>query len=89
MVRFTRVALIFNPAARGMQAQRGRLLQRVLSGLTTEGINVQATPTSGPGDATRLARDAVAARCEVVIACGGGKNGAPSGSSIVAFSLPR
>jgi len=25
----------------------------------------------------------------VVIACGGGKNGAPSGSSIVAFSLPR
>jgi len=25
----------------------------------------------------------------VVIACGGGKNGAPSGSSIVAFALPR
>ena len=24
----------------------------------------------------------------VVIACGGGKNGAPSGSSIVAFALP-
>ena len=25
----------------------------------------------------------------VVIVCGGGKNGAPSGSSIVAFALPR
>jgi quinoprotein glucose dehydrogenase len=25
----------------------------------------------------------------VVIACGGGKNGAPSGSSIVAFALPK
>jgi quinoprotein glucose dehydrogenase len=25
----------------------------------------------------------------VVIACGGGKNGAPSGSSVVAFALPR
>ena len=25
----------------------------------------------------------------IVIACGGGKNGAPSGSSIVAFALPR
>ena len=25
----------------------------------------------------------------VVIACGGGKNGAPSGSSIVAFALPE
>jgi len=24
-----------------------------------------------------------------VIACGGGKNGAPSGSSIVAFALPE
>ncbi len=71
MLRFTRAALIFNPAARGMQAQRGRLLQRVLSSLGAEGINVQATPTSGPGDATRLARDAVEARCEVVVACGG------------------
>lgn len=69
MVRFTRVALIFNPAARGMQ--RGRLLQRILSGLTTEGFNVQATPTSGPGDATRLAQEAVAACYEVVVACGG------------------
>ena len=25
----------------------------------------------------------------IVIACGGGKNGAPSGSSIVAFALPE
>ena len=25
----------------------------------------------------------------VVIVCGGGKNGAPSGSSIVAFALPE
>jgi quinoprotein glucose dehydrogenase len=25
----------------------------------------------------------------VVIVCGGGKNGAPSGSSIVAFALPK
>lgn len=25
----------------------------------------------------------------VVIACGGGKNGAPSGGTIVAFALPR
>jgi quinoprotein glucose dehydrogenase len=24
----------------------------------------------------------------IVIACGGGKNGAPSGSTIVAFALP-
>jgi len=71
MPRFTRAALIFNPAARRMQAQQGRLLERVLSGLTEDGLNVQVTPTSGPGDATRLAREAVAARCDVLVACGG------------------
>ena len=47
MPRFTRAALIFNPAARRMQAQRGRLLQRVFSGLAAEGFNVQVTPTLG------------------------------------------
>ena len=31
----------------------------------------------------------LAGREYIVIACGGGKNGAPSGSSIVAFALPR
>jgi quinoprotein glucose dehydrogenase len=31
----------------------------------------------------------IAGRQYVVIVCGGGKNGAPSGSSIVAFALPR
>ena len=71
MPSFTRAALIFNPAARRMQAHRGRLLQRVLSGLTAEGLKVHVAPTGGPGDATRLAREAVAARCEVLVACGG------------------
>lgn len=71
MPRFTRAVLIFNPAARRMQARSGRLLQQVLSGLTAEGLNVQVTPTSGPGDATRLAREALAARCDVLVACGG------------------
>jgi quinoprotein glucose dehydrogenase len=32
---------------------------------------------------------AIGGREYVVIACGGGKNGAPSGASIVAFALPR
>jgi len=32
---------------------------------------------------------AINGREYVVIACGGGKNGAPSGSSIVAFALPK
>ena len=93
MPRFTRAALIFNPAARGMQAQRGRLLQRVLSGLTAEGLNVQVTPTSGPGDATRLAREAVAARCDVLVACGGDGTvnevvGGAAGSDVPLLVIP-
>ena len=71
MPRFTRAVLIFNPVARRMQAQHGRLLERVLAGLAAEGLNVQVTPTTGPGDATRLAREAVAARCDLLVACGG------------------
>lgn len=71
MPRFSRAVLIFNPAARRMQAQRGRLLQRVLSALAAEGLPVQVTPTVGPGDATRLAVEAVRARCELLIVCGG------------------
>ncbi len=34
-------------------------------------------------------RGAVAGRQYVVSVCGGGKNGAPSGSAIVAFALPN
>jgi YegS/Rv2252/BmrU family lipid kinase len=71
MPHFMRAALIFNPAARRMRSRHGQLLQRVHSGLTAEGLNVRVAPTSGPGDATRLAREALAARCDVLVACGG------------------
>jgi len=71
MPGFEQAALIFNPAARGMQARGGRLVERVLYELAAEGLKVQVTPTAGPGDATRLARQAVASHCEVLIACGG------------------
>ena len=71
MPAFERAMLIFNPAARRMQADRGRLLQSALSGLKAAGVNVQVAPTGGPGDATRLAREALAGRCDVVVACGG------------------
>src|SRR5262245_58554074 len=54
MPGFERAMLIFNPAARRMQADRGSLLQRALSGLKAAGVNIQVAPTEGPGDATRL-----------------------------------
>lgn len=93
MPRFMRAMLIFNPAARRMQGHRGRLLQRVLSGLTSEGLKVQAAPTGSPGDATRLAREAVAARCDVLIVCGGDGTvnevvGGISGSDVPLLVVP-
>ena len=93
MPRFTRAVLIFNPAARRMQAQQGRLLQRVLACLAAEGLNVQATPTAGPGDATRLAREAVAAQSDLLIACGGDGTvnevvGGAAGSDVPLLVIP-
>lgn len=93
MPRFMRAVLIFNPAARRMQAQRGRLLERVLAGLAAEGLNVQVTPTTGPGDATRLAREAVVARCDLLVACGGDGTvnevvGGAAGSDVPLLVIP-
>lgn len=93
MPRFRRAVLIFNPAARRMQAHRGRLLQQVLSALTAEGLKVHVAPTTGPGDATRLAREAVAARCEVLVACGGDGTvnevvGGMAGSEVPLLAIP-
>ncbi len=93
MPRFTRAVLIFNPAARRMQAQQGRLLQRVLACLAAEGLNAQVTPTAGPGDATRLAREAVAAQSDLLIACGGDGTvnevvGGAAGSDVPLLVIP-
>ena len=71
MPRFSRAGLIFNPTARRMQGRHGRTLDRVLASLKAGGMEVLVKPTVAPGDATRLAREAVAARCEVLVACGG------------------
>lgn len=62
-------SLIYNPAA-----GRHRLGQRVpalLEALAASGFAAQAHPTYAPGDATRLARERVAAGDEVVFAFGG------------------
>ena len=71
MPRFVRTALIFNPAARRMQAGRARFVQEVLAGLASEGLKVDVMATCGPGDATRLARGVISGGCDAVIVCGG------------------
>ncbi len=62
--------LIYNPKS-GRQAAK-RLLPRVLETLRVGGFVVEPEATQGPGDATRLARQAVAgSRIEVAFAMGG------------------
>ncbi|HZF11756.1 MAG TPA: diacylglycerol kinase family protein [Thermoanaerobaculia bacterium] len=65
-----RLALIDNPKAG--QRQHARLLDAILAELRRGGFEVEAVPTAGPGDATRLAREIAAAGwTEAVLAFGG------------------
>ncbi len=60
--------LIYNPEAGG---DVGRLLPRIAGELAAGGFVLEPRPTSGPGDATVLARQAVAQGAEVAFALGG------------------
>ena len=63
------VVLVANPAAANGRARRYAVgLERVL---TANGMKAIVRFTSGPGDATRLARESVAAEADVVLAIGG------------------
>jgi diacylglycerol kinase (ATP) len=66
----TDVLLIFNPAA-GPRGELRRDLERVVDYLGERGWRVTIRATRKPGDATELARVAVAARCKAVLAAGG------------------
>jgi diacylglycerol kinase (ATP) len=62
--------IIYNPMSGrpGRRAQNVRAMQRLLD---TRGIIAEADATAGPGDATRLAHQAVADQVELVIVYGG------------------
>lgn len=60
--------IVFNPAA---GAGRRRRLLRALSALVARGLRPDLAETRGPGDAERLAREAVGRGVPVVVAAGG------------------
>ena len=62
----TKLFVIFNPAARG---EKSRRLRRFLAARRSESLTLAATER--PGDAQRLAAEAVTAGYEVVVAAGG------------------
>ena len=63
-----RFSIIFNPTAGRC---RRRTLGQVVTALAAREFDVHVAATSGPGDATRLARRAVSAGTDVVAAAGG------------------
>lgn len=63
-----RAVLIWNPAAGGRQRRR---LDAALPVLASEGVEVEAVSTTGPGDATRLAAAAADDGADLVLAMGG------------------
>ncbi len=68
--RRTDALLIYNPAA-GPRAELRRDLERVVGYLGERGWHVAIRATRKAGDATELARAAVAARCKAVLVAGG------------------
>jgi YegS/Rv2252/BmrU family lipid kinase len=64
-----RAVIVLNPASRNAPA-RERLIEAA-RGLANRGWRVDLQLTAGPGDATRLARDAATSGVSVVFACGG------------------
>lgn len=63
--------LIYNPAAGRLRGRHLRLMEGAQAALRDVGIAAELLPTSAPGIATALARQAVAENRQLVIACGG------------------
>ena len=65
-----RVEIIFNPTA-GRSGRRAEDSQELVRALSSLGVSAEAQPTSGPSDATRLAREAAKRGADVVVSYGG------------------
>src|SRR5690242_2679020 len=65
-----RAVIIYNPMS-GRHGRRAEDAQRMIGLLEARGIQTQAHATSGPDDATRLAREAVNNGIEMIISYGG------------------
>jgi YegS/Rv2252/BmrU family lipid kinase len=81
-----RSALIYNPAA-GHRRQR-RLLAALLPELARGGFDARPVPTGGPGDATRLAAEAVAGGTETIFVLGGDGTVREAATALVGGTVP-
>jgi diacylglycerol kinase family enzyme len=67
----TDAVLIYNPTSGRKRHRRFVDVERAARILKDEGLATELAPTTGPGSATRIARQAVEQRRGMVIACGG------------------
>ncbi|HEY3135754.1 MAG TPA: YegS/Rv2252/BmrU family lipid kinase [Blastocatellia bacterium] len=65
-----RATIIYNPMS-GRPARRAENVQKMSRLLEGCGLDVEARPTAGPDDATRLAREATAGGADIIISYGG------------------
>ncbi|MBC7925602.1 MAG: diacylglycerol kinase family lipid kinase [Bryobacteraceae bacterium] len=63
--------LIYNPSAGKLKGTSGRLLQRTIDALRTQGHTITAVPTHGQGTAGSIAAESVAGGADLIIAAGG------------------
>jgi diacylglycerol kinase (ATP) len=63
--------LIYNPTAGKLRRNPQSILQRTTEALAEANLRPRLAPTSGPGDATRIAREAVASGADLILVLGG------------------
>ena len=66
-----KATLIYNPVAGRKPVKREKQIREAAEVLRAAGLDLKLAATSGPGEATSLARRAVAEGAELVLACGG------------------
>src|SRR5688572_10559854 len=66
-----RAALIYNPTSGRRRPHRLRHVTTTADTLRAGGVDAVLIPTSGPGAATQLARQAIADGFDTILACGG------------------
>lgn len=69
--RMRKAALLYNPDSGGRGQRRQRELESALAILRGAGIQADLVPADSPGDAGKHARQAIAAGCDTIFACGG------------------
>lgn len=68
---YPNTVLIYNPVAGKVRRSGGAIIRRAVEVLESSGVHVQLIPTTGPGTAADIARDAVSRDLDLVLVAGG------------------